>query len=112
MKDDRLFFSHLREAVGWIETYAQDGREAFLEDRKTQDAVIRNLEIIGEAVKNLSADATSGNPEIPWRQMAGLRDKLIHGYFGVNLDLVWEVVQNDLPRLRKFLDTLPTTKDR
>jgi uncharacterized protein with HEPN domain len=65
-----------------------------LKDRKTQDAVIRNLEIIGEAVKNLPAELTDKYPEIPWKNIAGMRDRLIHHYFGVNLKMVWGVVEN------------------
>jgi uncharacterized protein with HEPN domain len=64
------------------------GREFFFKDRKTQDAVVRNLEIIGEAVKHLSASLTTSHPAIPWKQIAGMRDKLIHEYFGVDLNLV------------------------
>ena len=72
-------------------------------DRKTQDAVVRNLEIIGEAVKRLSPDLTGAHVDIPWRQIAGMRDKLIHDYFGVDLDLVWGVVEQELPALRTRL---------
>ena len=69
-------------------------------DRKTQSAVIRQLEIIGEAVKNLSTDLTAGEATVPWRQIAGTRDRLIHAYFSVDLDSVWSMVEQDLPTLR------------
>ena len=69
--------------------------EEFVRDTKTYDAVIRNIEIIGEAVKNLSDDIKIAYDEIPWKNMAGMRDKLIHHYFGVNFNIVWNVVQND-----------------
>ena len=68
--------------------------------RAAQDAVVRNLEIIGEAVKRLSPDLTGAHSDVPWRQIAGMRDKLIHDYFGVDLDLVWAVVEQELPTLR------------
>ena len=77
------------------------GREAFIKDRKTQDAVIRNLEIIGEAVKQLPAELTGRHADIPWKNIAGMRDQLIHHYFGVNLELVWGVVENRLDQLEK-----------
>ena len=68
-------------------------------DMKTQDAVIRNLEIIGEATKNLSAELRAKYPELPWKGMAGVRDRLIHDYFGVNLDIVWQIITAELPEV-------------
>ncbi len=75
--------------------------DEFLEDLKTQDATIRNIEIIGEATKNLSNDFRKKYPIIPWKSLAGMRDKLIHDYFGVNFDIVWEVLKQDLPEVVK-----------
>ncbi len=71
-----------------------------------QDAVIRNLEIIGEAVKNLSADLRDRHPDIPWGRIAGLRDVLIHQYFGVRLQTVWNAVENRLPELKGHIESL------
>jgi len=70
-----------------------------LEDIKTQDAVIHNIEIIGEATKNISEELRNKYSEIPWKGLAGMRDKLIHHYFGVNLDIVWSVVKEELPEI-------------
>jgi len=70
--------------------------EAFLRDTKTQDAVVRNLEIIGEATKRLSDEARKPYPAVPWKSMAGVRDRLIHHYFGISLDVVWEIVSAEL----------------
>jgi uncharacterized protein with HEPN domain len=64
-----------------------------------QDAIIRKLEVIGQAVKNLSDPAKSPQPQVPWKQIAGMRDKVIHDYFGVNLEIVWAVIEKDLPIL-------------
>ncbi len=108
MKRDRPYLLHAREAAQWALDYAETGKINFLEDRKTQDAIIRNLEILGEAVKQLSDDLKNEHPEVPWKQIAGLRDKLIHEYFGVNLDLIWEVVETELPKLVKQLKKILT----
>ncbi len=105
-KRDPAFLLHILEAIERIFEYAADGRESFLADRKTQDAVLRNLEILGEAVKSLSPELREAHPDIPWRQIAGMRDRLIHGYFAVNLELVYGVIERDLPVLQEKVDRL------
>lgn len=88
-RTDRDFLSDIQEGVRRIVAYTMGMTyETFLMDTKTQDAVIRNLEIIGEATKNLSEHIRRKYPDVPWRSMAGVRDRLIHHYFGVNLDIV------------------------
>jgi uncharacterized protein with HEPN domain len=77
------------------------GKAAFLGDRKCQDAVVRNLEIIGEAAKNVSRALRAAHPEVPWRSMTGMRDKIAHEYFGVDLRIVWMVVERELPKVKK-----------
>ena len=71
-----------------------------------QDATLRKLEIIGQAVKSLSDETRSRGPEIPWKQIAGMRDKVIHDYFGVNLEIVWAVVEKELPKLEQAIGRL------
>ncbi len=100
-KDPQVFLAHIIDAIACIRDYTSDGESAFFADRKTQDAVIRNLEIIGEAVKQLSPELTARHPGIPWKDVAGMRDQLIHHYFGVNLKLVWGVVANRLEALHE-----------
>ena len=73
--------------------------EEFMADPRTQDAVVRNLEVIGEAVKGLSDDTRAQNPHIPWKGMAGMRDKMIHHYFGISYDIVWTVASQEIPAL-------------
>lgn len=99
MKDERVYLGHIRDAINDIKSYAAVGEEAFLADRMRQDAVIRKLEIIGEAVKRLSETTRARRPEIPWKQIAGMRDRLTHDYFGIDLGLVWRVVERDLQKL-------------
>jgi len=104
---NRDFLSDILEAARRITAYtmAMD-YEAFLADLKTQDAVIRNLEIIGEATKNLSRELRDRYPGVPWKAMAGIRDRLIHDYFGVNLDIVWQIVSGELPQLIMQIDQI------
>jgi uncharacterized protein with HEPN domain len=99
VKDERIYLEHIREAISDIRAYASVGEGAFVADRMRQDAIIRKLEIIGEGVKRLSEETRARRPEIPWKQIVGMRDRLIHAYFGVDLGLVWRVVERDLPAL-------------
>ena len=98
---DGLFLAHILIAIADIESFTIEGRGTFLTDRKTQSAVMRQLAIVGEAVKNLSPALVVGEPAVPWRQIAGARDRLIHAYFSVDLDAVWSMVEQDLPTLRE-----------
>lgn len=82
--------------------------QKFLKDTKTQDAVVRNLEIIGEAVKNISESLKAEHPNIPWKDMARVRDKVIHFYFGVNYDIVWSIAKEDLPQVAEQINTVLT----
>jgi uncharacterized protein with HEPN domain len=103
---DEALLSDIREALQRIRTYvAGMTYEAFVADTKTQDAVIRNLEILGEAAKSLSDERRARYPDIPWKSMAAARDRLIHHYFGVNLDIVWQIVVNELPPVASRLGT-------
>ncbi len=101
-KDPNIFLSHILESIDWIEKETRNlSKDKFIRHVPTQDIVIRRLEIIGEAVKNLPGDFKQHYPDIPWQKIAGLRDKLIHGYFGIDLELVWSIVQNDIPSLKE-----------
>ena len=106
MSDDRVYLQHIRDALADIAAYTGAGRDAFFGQRMIQDATLRKLEIIGQAVKNLSDETRSREPEIPWKQIAGMRDKVIHDYFGVNLEIVWAVVEKELPKLKQAIGRL------
>lgn len=109
MKDGRVYLLHIRDAIDAVLSYTADGRQSFFADRKTQDAVVRNLEIIGEAAKRVSEPTRQGHGDVTWKRIAGMRDKMIHEYFGVNLNLVWEVVEGQLPSLRVRMEAILST---
>ena len=100
-KDRTVYIHHIYDCICWIKEYVQDGKEAFFEDRKTQDAVIRNLEVIGQAVKDFGTDSlTSSHPDAPWQQIAATRNFLAHQYLGVDLKLIWNNKSSKLQRTR------------
>jgi uncharacterized protein with HEPN domain len=106
MKADRPYLEHILEAIHKISSYTADGRDAFMGNAMAQDAVLRNFEIIGEATKRLSQETKDRRADIAWRDVAGLRDVLIHNYMGVNLNRIWGVVQRDLPPLQRAIEEL------
>lgn len=108
LKDDSIYLLHLRDTLRRIFDYAAAGRENFLQDTKTQDAVVRNLEVIGEAVRHVSEKLRARHPDVPWRRIAGMRDKLIHEYLGVDRELVWEVVERELPGFQRKVEEILT----
>ncbi|MEA2054654.1 MAG: DUF86 domain-containing protein [Candidatus Thermoplasmatota archaeon] len=108
-RDYKIFLQDILRSIEHIEGYTEGmDIEAFRNDQKTVDAVIRNLEIIGEATKNIPIEFRRKYPDIPWREMAGTRDKLTHGYFDIVYEILWETVKNDLPKIKpkikKILD--------
>lgn len=100
-KDPSIFLHHIMESISLIETYLQGVTEKqFHTSTEKQDLVVRRLEIIGEAAKNLPPEFKKKHPYIPWKDMAGMRDIIAHKYFGINFNTVWDTVQNLLPTLK------------
>ena len=103
---DQAYLYDIQEAISKIDSYTVAGKESFLESALIQDAVIRNLEVIGEATKRLKQETKDATPHIPWRRVAGLRDILIHDYARVDCEAVWNVVEEHLPSLRLTVASL------
>ena len=107
MKDDRVYLAHINEAVETVEAYLQDVTyESFVAHRMMVDAVVRQLEIIGEAASHLSDEFRNRHADILWRRMTDMRNFLIHEYFGVNTKIVWDTCQSDLPQLKSFVQKM------
>ena len=106
-RDPALLIEDMLGAIRKIERYmAGLEREGFLQDEKTIDSVVRNLEILGEAARQLPEDFTSRYPNVPWRQIAGLRNRIVHDYFDLDLEIIWQVIYHDLPSLQIQLENL------
>lgn len=107
MKNDLPYLQHIFDAISDIERFtANTSKDLFYANKEKQYAVIRALEIIGEAAKNITPQLKLKHPDIPWKTVAGMRDKLIHAYFGVNLERVWQAVQQDIPELKDKISAL------
>ncbi len=106
-KDDSVYLRHILDAISRIEEYTRGVEyEDFMDDHLIQDGVIRQIEIIGEATKRLSREIREKHSEIPWKDMAGMRDKLIHDYLGVDIDAVWDTVKRDVPTMKNKLEDI------
>lgn len=100
-KNDVVYVKHILDSISKIEEYVHRiTYEEFMNDSLIQDGTIRQIEIIGEATKQLSEDFRKRYPNIPWKDMARMRDKLIHNYLGVDIDAVWETIERDIPTLK------------
>ena len=99
-RTDRDYLSDIQEALERIRAYVEGYTfERFVKDSKTQDAVLRNLEVLGEAAKRVSDPMRKHRENIPWKALAGLRDRLIHHYFGINYETVWQIITVELPKI-------------
>lgn len=107
------FLHDIREAIQRIVLYTANlSYQQFMEDIKTQDAVVRNLEVIGEATKNLSTNLRKSHPAIPWKDLMGVRDKMIHHYFGINYEIVWTIANEELAGLLPHIEGILAEEDR
>jgi uncharacterized protein with HEPN domain len=106
-RDPLVLLEDIMLAIQKIGRYtSQMDHNAFLTDELVIDGVARNLEIIGEAARQLPEDFRRAHPQIPWTQIAGLRNRIVHDYFGLDLEIIWEIIQHDLPELEKHIRAL------
>lgn len=105
-ESDRVLLAHMRECLDRIQEYAQAERSRFDSSRLVQDAVIRNLQTLAESSQRLSSEIKGTEPHVPWRDLAGFRNVIVHGYLGVDLAAVWLVVEQDLPPLSDAVDRM------
>src|ERR1039457_2905600 len=97
-----LLLDDIRESIAKIERYTAGlDRTGFEADEKGVDAVVRNLEIIGEAARQMPEEFTQRNPQIEWRKIAGLRNRIVHAYFGLDLEIIWQIIRSDLQALKR-----------
>ena len=102
MKEDLAFIEHILDNINAIEKFSKNlKKERLMSDRLRQSAIVREIEIIGEAVKNISETLKNKHPEVEWREIVSTRDKMIHHYFGLDLNIVWDIIKEDLPNLKE-----------
>jgi uncharacterized protein with HEPN domain len=106
-KDPKFYLGHIRDSINNINKYTKGLEKGdFLKNNLVQDAVVRNIEIIGEAVKNLPKEFTNKHKDVPWKDISGMRDRIAHFYFGIDYALVWDTVKKDIPELKKQIQKL------
>lgn len=106
-KEDSAFIEHILDSISAIENFSKSlSKEKLISNRLRQSAIIREIEIIGEAVKNISKNLKDKHKEIEWSNISGTRDKMIHHYFGVDLNIVFDIIKKDLPRLKKQIEKI------
>lgn len=103
MKDDRLYLLHMQECLQRVEAYASGGKAEFYESGLIQDAVVRRLQVMAESSQRISEERKRRYPEIDWFRIAGFRNVLVHDYLGLDLDTVWNIIEYDLPGLKRAL---------
>ena len=112
MNSNRPYLCHIRDALAEIQQFVGAmAYEEFLEDRRTQNAVIRSFEVVGEASRRLSSDFRDKNAQVPWRKMMDFRNKLIHDYFGLDLYLIWKTIVEDVPPLLEAIEVFIEQED-
>ncbi len=103
MKDDKVYLNHILESIRRIEQHKRAGRQKFFKSHTLQDAILRNLQTLAESTQRLSVEIKAQQPQIPWEEIAGFRNVLVHNYLGIELELIWAVTQNGIPELKRAI---------
>ena len=106
MKDDRLYLIHIKECIERVIMYTEEGKDVFFADIKTQDAVMRNLQILAESTQRLSDSLKELHPEVDWRNISGFRNVAVHEYLSIDLKMIWDIVEQDLPVLDEQIEAI------
>jgi uncharacterized protein with HEPN domain len=107
MSNDRVYLMHIRDSLREVQTFIRgESYESFLKNRMVQNAVMRSFEVVGEAARRISPELREAHPETPWRLMSDFRNKLIHDYFGLDLEVIWQTATEDTPVLLQQIDKL------
>jgi uncharacterized protein with HEPN domain len=104
VKEDRVYLVHILECIARIELYTVGGRDLFITDIKTQDAVLRNLQTLAESVRRLSAPMKEARSEVDWRSIEAFRNVAVHDYLGIDLNQIWDIVEADIPDLKRTIE--------
>lgn len=106
MKSDRVYLDHIVECLDWVRSHTAEGKDVFLRDRKTQSAVLRELQTLAESSCRLSSEIKATQPSVPWDYIAAFRNVVVHDYLGLDLPRIWQIVEHDLPALRSAVDAM------
>ncbi len=106
MKDDRLYVDHILQCIRDVAEFTREGKDAFVSDKKTQQAVLRTLQTLAESTQRLSRSLKSSHAEVNWFAIAGFRNVVVHDYLGVDFDQVWQIAEMDLPELKRQMETI------
>ncbi len=112
MKDDSIYLNHILDSIRRIEEDTSEGREKFLAAHTLQDAVLRNLQTLSESAKRLSDPLKASHPEIEWRRITAFRNILVHDYLGIDLERIWQIVQHDVPQLKRAVVAMLGSSER
>jgi len=112
-KEDRIYLEHILDSINAIKEFSENLTEEELNtNRMKQNAIVREVEIIGEAIKNISESLKENHDEIPWKKISGTRDKIVHHYFGMNLEIIWNIIIHELPRLEKQIEHIKISLEK
>ena len=103
MKDDTVYLRHILECIQRIEENVADGRDPFMASHTFQDAALRNLQTVAESTQHLSDNLKATQPTIEWREIEAFRNVLVHDYLGIDLEIIWEIIQRDIPKLKRAI---------